>query len=192
MPIFKPGRKDTRHKKNAVNQAYPSDPDLLMLRDAAIDERNAIALYLEAARESNRQKLFLSTAEDEMHHYAELMQAICRLDPVQAAYLKAEDLTLLTMVRAPKTKIKVNNPPAASESGLPSVPDEQDMRAVRYLTRGLGDELGAVNKYQRYMNQAQHDFVCDLFGHIMNEEKEHVAQFTAALFDITEEPLPPE
>jgi rubrerythrin len=56
----------------------------------------------------------------------------------------------------------------------------------------IEDELKAINKYQRYMNEACHPEVKTLFCHIMNEEKEHVAEFTKALFCLTHEPLPPE
>ena len=48
------------------------------------------------------------------------------------------------------------------------------------------------NKYQRYMNDAEEPRVKELFCHLMNEEKEHVAEFTAALFRLTHEPLPEE
>lgn len=186
-------RKPSNSKPGNVNNAqYASDPDLLLLRDAAADERNAIALYLEAAMETGLDDLFLDAAEDEMRHYVETMQAISRLDPVQARLLKEEKLTDLTMVRRlNKTKwngYKVDD----DDEVIPSVPSKEDMRSIRYLTRGLSDELHAINKYQRYMLEAEHGFVRDLFGHLMNEEKEHVAEFTAALYNITDEPLPPE
>jgi rubrerythrin len=39
------------------------------------------------------------------------------------------------------------------------------------------------------MNEAQEDQVKEHFCELMNEEKEHVAEFTAALFELTHEPL---
>ena len=42
------------------------------------------------------------------------------------------------------------------------------------------------------MNDAEEPRVKELFCHLMNEEKEHVAEFTAALFRLTHEPLPEE
>jgi rubrerythrin len=39
------------------------------------------------------------------------------------------------------------------------------------------------------MNEAEDARVKDHFCMLMNEEKEHVAEFTAALFELTHEPL---
>lgn len=170
----------------------PNHPDLLLLRDAAADERNAIAFYLEAARASCMPRLFLDVAEDEMEHYVELMREISRLDPVQAKTLSDEGLDMLLMTRPlfkPKTKAALA-PEADDVKVVP--PDREDMPTVQLLTRALTDELQATNKYQRYMEMAEEGSVQRLFCHIMNEEKEHIAEFTGALFELTHEPLPPE
>ncbi|SMC72611.1 ferritin-like domain-containing protein [Sporomusa malonica] len=171
----------------------PSSPDLLLLRDAAADERNAIAFYLDAARSSCTPHLFLDVAEDEMHHYVETMREISRLDPVQADLLSEAGLDMLVMTRPlfkPKAKV------IAKEAGTNDVqvilPDRKEMPTVNLLTKALSDEFLAVNKYQRYMLDAENAEVQMLFCHLMNEEKEHIAEFTAALFELTHEPLPPE
>ena len=65
-----------------------------------------------------------------------------------------------------------------------------DLPAVQYITKAIQDELHAINKYQRYMNAENP--ALRAFCHLMNEEKEHVAEFTAALFRLTHEPLPEE
>ena len=57
--------------------------DLYLLRDAAVDERGAIADYHLRA-ETCLDEIFLDVAEDEMEHYAETMRLISWLDPVQA------------------------------------------------------------------------------------------------------------
>ena len=70
-------------------------------------------------------------------------------------------------------------------------PGQKDLPAVHHR-RPYKDELHAINKYQRYMNDAEEPHVKELFAILMNEEKEHVAEFTAALFRLTHEPLPEE
>ncbi|SDE21906.1 ferritin family protein [Sporomusa acidovorans] len=200
MSLFRASKKLSKAKVMAEAQSAcltedcPNHPDLLLLRDAAADERTAIAFYLEAARSSCMPRLFLDVAEDEMEHYIELMREISRLDPVQAQMLRDEGLDVLLMTRPlfkPKTKAAI-----AKESEAEDVqvvpPDRKDMPTVALLTRALTDELQAINKYQQYMEDAEDPEVQQLFCHIMNEEKEHIAEFTAALFELTHEPLPEE
>lgn len=172
----------------------PDHPDLYLLRDAAADERGAIADYLECALKTCLDEVFLDVAEDEMHHYVELMRLISRLDPVQAEMLEEEDLDFLVMNRAfaCKPKCEKHKPIQEEQDVEVILPDKEDMPAIRCLTKAIQDELHAINKYQKYMDQAENPCVKQLFCHIMNEEKEHVAEFTAALFEITREPLPEE
>ena len=172
-----------------ISDDCPDHPDLLLLRDAAADERTAIAFYLEAARNSCLPGLFLDVAEDEMHHFVELTRQISRLDPVQARWFRDQGLNTLIMTR-PESRPKLK--PLSTIEPTVSLPDRKEMPTVNFLTRAINDELLAINKYQRYMQTAEDPEVKRLFCHLMNEEKEHVAQFTAALFEITDEPLPPE
>ena len=65
-------------------------------------------------------------------------------------------------------------------------PGKKDLPAVQCITKAIQDELHAINKYQRYMNDAEEPALRS-FCHLMNEEKEHVAEFTAALFRLTHE-----
>ena len=186
------------------NDECPNNPDLLLLRDAAADERSAILDYLNSAKDNCFEELFLDVAEDEMHHYLEIMREIVRLDPVQAEMFREVNLDIPTMIRPVKNNNKQNNwkykytPVAVAaaeeeeEDVVVALPSESDMAALCHLTNGLVGELNAINKYQRYMNEACDPRVKQLFCHLMNEEKEHVAEFTAAIFDITGEPLPPE
>ncbi|MDF2875809.1 MAG: hypothetical protein K0R22_2492 [Sporomusa sp.] len=171
-------------------EVCPSDPDLLLLRDAAADERNAIAFYLDAARNSCTPQLFLDVAEDEMEHYVEIMREISRLDPVQAALLSEAGLDTLVMSRPLfQSKSKTAKEIALKDTQV-ILPDKKEMPTVHLLTRALNDEFLATNKYQRYMLTAENTEVQILFCHLMNEEKKHIAEFTAALFEITNEPLP--
>lgn len=191
--------------KPAVYPAYPSTtncdcpdhPDLILLRDAAKDEREAIAFYLASALDLPEQsEVFLDATEDEMQHFVETMQQIARLDPVQADMLKEHDLDILTLSRArPQAKWNYTPPAIVTEEDddiVVTPPARRDLPAINALTRALAGELEAANKYQQYMNSAEDDDVKELFCHLMNEEKEHIAEFTAALYELTQEPLPEE
>lgn len=197
MSLFRASRKPSKAKAVAEAQGAcltedcPNHPDLLLLRDAAADERTAIAFYLEAARTSCMPRLFLDVAADEMEHFIELMREISRLDPVQARIFREEGLDVLLMTRPLfKSKTKAANAKNCEEKDNQVVPpDCKDMPTIALLTKALSDELQAANKYQRYMAEAEDPEVQQLFCHIMNDEKEHIAKFTAALFELTNEPL---
>lgn len=168
----------------------PNHPDLYLLRDAAADERGAIADYLSCALDTCLDEVFLDAAEDEMQHYVETMRLISLYDPVQAEMLEEEGLDALVMARlAGRPKWTIANQAQEEEDVQVVPPNKKDMPAVRCLTKAIQDELHAINKYQKYMNEAQEDQVKEHFCELMNEEKEHVAEFTAALFKITHEPL---
>lgn len=192
MALFRAYKKSPKNKVLAETdtagtaEACPNHPDLLLLRDAAADERNAIAFYLEAARDSCVCQLFLDIAADEMRHFAELMQMVSCLDPVQAQIFSEAGLD--TLVTAHPLRPKNKNKKVDDPQGI--LPDRKDMVTVNFLTRAIVDELQAINKYQRYMQAAESPAVARLFCRIMNEEKEHLAEFTAALFELTNEPLP--
>ncbi|WP_378953171.1 hypothetical protein [Pelosinus sp. sgz500959] len=168
----------------------PNHPDLYLLRDAAADERGAIADYLTCAAETCLDEVFLNVVKDEMQHYVETMRLISLFDPVQAEMLEEEDLDFLTMKRQvsrPKWVCPQNIQQEQDVQVIP--PNKKDLPAIRCLTKAIQDELHAINKYQHYMNQAKDHRVKEHFCTLMNDEKEHVAEFTAALFELTDEPL---
>lgn len=170
----------------------PNHPDLCLLRDAAADERGAIADYLTCAFETCLHEVFLDVVEDEMRHFLETMQLISIFDPVQAERLEDEGLDALVMKR-PMAKPWMKQKNCKEAEDVQVVPPcKKDMPAIRCLTRAIQGELHAINKYQRYMNEAEDTRVKEHFCELMNEEKEHVAEFTAALFKLTHEPLPEE
>lgn len=171
----------------------PDDCDLYLLRDAAADERNAIAFYLRAAHTTCLEQLFLDVAEDEMQHFIKTMQLVSMLDPVQAEMFEEVGLdSLVSPTRLNKKQVKwqMTQKPAEDVEVVPPALDEMD--TVDILTKAIDGELKAANKYQEYMLKAEHPEVRDLFCELMNEEKEHIAEFTKALWCITHEPLPPE
>lgn len=173
------------------DEECPNHPDLYLLRDAAADERGAIADYLECASVSCSREVFLHVTEEEMEHYIETMRLISLLDPVQADMLEEEGLDFLVTKRhMGKSKWKhMNSEEKEEEESQIEVPDKKDSERIRCLTEAIKGELQAVNKYQRYMNQAKEEVVKKHFCDLMNDEKEHVAEFTAALFQLTHEPV---
>lgn len=170
----------------------PDDPCLLLLRDAAIAEREAILFYLEAAAMlcGDLQQLFLDTAADEMEHFVIIMRRIACLDPVQAEALDEVGLDSLLPRRAMLPKWATGWQPACAVS--PPVETEADMTAVCLLTKALTSEFAAINTYQKAMTKTEDDFCGRLFCRLMNDEKEHVASFVAALYCQTGEPPPEE
>ncbi|SDF78261.1 ferritin-like domain-containing protein [Sporolituus thermophilus] len=169
----------------------PNHPDLYLLRDAAADERGAIADYLTCAAETCLE-IFLDVAEDEMRHYVETMRLISLFDPVQAEMLEEQDLDFLVMKRPGKPKWPPTKKAQYKQDVEVVSPNKKDLPAIHCLTKAIQDELHAINKYQRYMNEAEDPRVKNHFCELMNDEKEHVAEFTAALFKLTHEPLPEE
>ncbi|KYZ77382.1 hypothetical protein AXX12_04485 [Anaerosporomusa subterranea] len=175
------------------NEECPNHPDLLLLREAAADERTAAAFYLRAAHQTCLDRLFLDVAEDEMQHFMEIMQLVSCLDPIQAEIFEEKCLPFLTMPRHPKHKQAKWQPPEPKddiEDATISPPAPDELETVDLLTKSIVGELMAINKYQCFMLKAACPEVKELFCHLMNEEKEHLAEFIKALFCITHEPLP--
>ena len=195
LPTVSDSPEEEERAKSSLNSDdCPCHPDLLLLRDAAIDERNAILEYLTAAHDCCLPELFLHTAQDEMGHYFETLRQINRLDPIQAEAFREVGLDMLITNRM-ANNCKKNTPIAAvqqAEAALAGLPPERRMPTIAALTQALAGEFAAANKYQRYMCEAKDPRVQALFCHLMNDEKGHIAEFTAALFDMTQEPLAPE
>ncbi|HWQ61714.1 MAG TPA: hypothetical protein VN521_05340, partial [Negativicutes bacterium] len=160
----------------------------------AIAEREAILFYLEAAAIlcGDLRRLFLDTAADEMEHFAMTMRHIAALDPVQAEALEEVGLDSLLPRRAMTPKWAVGwqpDCPGPLEETEMAVPQpESGATAVCLLTKALTGELEAINTYQKSMLKAEDSACCRHFCHLMNDEKEHVASFTLALYEQTGEP----
>ena len=197
LPPLEEQEEEDRAKCCLDPDECPCHPDLILLRDAAIDERNAILEYLTAAHDCYLPELFLHTAQDEMRHFFQTMRQINRLDPIQAEAFREVGLDMLTTSRLTANNKKKTASPVASasvqqaEAALSALPCERRMPTIAALTQALTGELAAINKYQCYMCKAKDPQVQTLFCQLMNDEKEHVAEFTAALFDMTQEPLTP-
>lgn len=189
------------HHDGHHEECCPDDPCLIMLRDAAIAEREAILFYLEAAAMlcGDLRRLFLDTAEDEMRHFVMTMRHISALDSDQAQALEEVGLDDLLMQRGMAPKWAAGWQPdcacpmEAETMAAPMPPEhepENGLTPVCLLTKALTGELEAINKYQKYMEKACDPACCRHFCHLMNDEKEHVASFIAALYDLTGEPPP--
>lgn len=189
MAYAKKKSRQSAEADRKCNNACPDNPDLLLLRDAAVDERETIAFYLRAAKELPVfADLFTEIAEDEMQHYIITMRHICMLDPIQAEEMKEAGLEELAMMPRMPAKWEKNSSKCKKEDTL----SEKTLETVQYLTDALIGELLAANKYQTYMKKAEVESNKRLFCHLMNDEKEHIAEFTAALYEITGEPSLPE
>lgn len=188
----------------APEELCPDNPCLILLRKAAIAEREDILFYLEAAAAvcGELRALFLEAAADEMRHFVMTMRHIAALDPVQAEYLEEEGLDVLLPRRGMQPKWAMGWHPSChcphpvmeeeeedeEEVMVDEFPPEHDMEAICLLTKALVRELEGTNMYQDFMEESCDPMCCHHFCHLMNEEKRHVAAWIAALYDLTDEP----
>jgi len=159
------------------NESCPTDPDLLLLRQNAKGEREAIAFYLRAASKTSGPlcQLFLDTARDEMIHFKKLMILLAKYDPIQAQAFEEVGINLPDELRkAPSSKY---------------CPEDR-LEIIDLLTKSITDELAAINMYQESYKEARHDDVKALFCNNGNDEKHHVAEFWKALIVFTKEAVP--
>lgn len=199
---------------------HVANPDLIFLRDDLADEVGAIVGYLECAREVKDRRLsrrFREIARDEEGHYAQLLQMIASLDPVQAEELSKQELSLLAtmgykpqpMPGMPGMQAMPGMPRVPGMQGLPAgnmscptcpqhakYPAEEDEeeqlkrhyrpfdRDLECLRNALRDELHAINAYQRQIAATHNTAIQNLLTPIMNQEKEHVAEFTKLLLEL--------
>jgi rubrerythrin len=158
------------------NECCPTDPDLLLLRKNAKDEREAIAFYLKSASNTTEPlcELFLDTARDEMKHFRNLMALVAKYDPIQArAFDKLEIDLSINEFRQTQT--------AANYCS------KSRQEIIDILTKSISGELEAINSYQESYEKACHDDVKNLFCNNGNDEKMHAAEFWEALMFFTKE-----
>jgi len=62
-------------------------------------------------------------------------------------------------------------------------------RDLKNLREDLIGELGAINQYQEHIDEADNEEIKKVLTHVMNDEKEHVAELTKLLreLDTTQE-----
>jgi len=156
------------------NESCPTDPDLLLIRQNAKGERQAIAFYLRASSMTRGSlcQLFLDTARDEMMHFRKSMIILAKYDPQQAQAFENVGINLPDELR--KNQSSTNCP-------------HDKLEIIDLLTKAITDELEAINMYQESYEKASHDDVKALFCSNANDEKVHVAEFWKALMVFTKE-----
>ena len=90
-----------------------------------------------------------------MEHYAETMRLISWLDPVQVKCSRGKSSRRAgneTADGQAEMGYRQKSPEAA-DVAVP--PGQKDLPAVQCITKAIQDELHAINKYQRYMNDAE-------------------------------------
>lgn len=186
---------DNGDEDHGHHECCTANPCLIMLRDAAKAEREAILFYLQAASMvcGDLRELFLGVARDEMEHFVMTMRHVSSLDPVQAEAFEDEGLDMLVPRRANTPKWVKGWHPACMpemepEECIPDMSPDHDLPAVCLLTKAIADELADINTYQEFMSASESEACCRHFCHLMNDEKRHVAEFTAALYQLTGEP----
>lgn len=159
------------------DELCPTDSDLLLLRQNAKGEREAIAFYLRAAARTNGplSQLFLDTARDEMIHFRKSMILLAKYDPMQAQAFE---------------EVGINLPDELRKTQSSKYCPEDRLEIIDLLTEAIADELEAINMYQESYVEASHDDVKALFCNSANDEKVHVAEFWKALMVFTKENAP--
>jgi len=61
-----------------------------------------------------------------------------------------------------------------------------NLKDLKNLREDLIGELEAINQYQKHIEETQNQKIKELLTHILNEEKEHVAEIIKLLKDIDE------
>lgn len=185
-------KKKARHSTEAtkINNLYPENPDLLLLRDAAANERETIAFYLKVSQDIPAlADLFNEIAKDEMQHYVMIMRHICMLDPIQAQEMKEVGREELAIMPRFSDQHELNAAERTFEYALSE--SEKNSEGMQYLTDALIEEFLVANKYHTYLKKAEVENNKRLFCWLLNDEKKHIAEFTANLFDFTGEPIAP-
>jgi len=55
---------------------------------------------------------------------------------------------------------------------------------LKNLREDLIGELGAINQYQEHINEVDDEEIKKVLTHVMNDEKEHVAELTKLLQEL--------
>ena len=149
----------------------PTDPDLILLRKAAISERKGIYHYLCAAEKTSGPicKLFTELAQDEMIHFRRSMALLAKYDSIQdCAFNDA----------------CINLPPADSFRKSKNC---CALEVIEILTKSITGELEDINMYQEFYLCAKHNDVKIHFCETGNDEKIHLARLWKAIMSFTNE-----
>jgi rubrerythrin len=178
------------------NSQFISDPVLYFLREDIADELGAIVGYLECAdlaKDYRIGSLFREIANDEMEHFIRLMGALAQNDSVQAEEFQKTGFSEVLMGTQGTNPYGIGYPFQCQACLKPEkrrhdYNDKRvymaDDRMVECLQNSIRDELKAINAYQRQLKETSNPAIQNLLTVIMNQEKEHVSEFTKLFYAI--------
>lgn len=167
------------------NGNFTDEPDLLLLRECLAQEIGSVIGYTEIAvlvKDYRIGKIFRQVANDELNHFANILQLITGFDPTQAEALKKQELMIMTAgseeVCPYRSENSKNYRPDAKKGFYPDDP------IWDFLQNAIKDELLSINAYQKQVPVTKNPTIQGLFINIMNKEKEHFVTFTKIFYEV--------
>ena len=166
---------------------YNGDPDLIILRECMAEEMGSVVGYLECAeiiRDYRIEKVFRGAANDELSHFAGLLQLLTGLDQGQAAEMKKQELAILTA--ASDGICPYHSDKASFKSHKGDYKKEYSPNELLWdmLRNAIKDELYSMNAYQRQIQTVTNPMVQSVLIRLMNQEKEHFVAFTKLFYEV--------
>jgi len=162
-------------------------PEQLLVRELMAEEIGSVIGYLECAellRDHRMAKTFRKIANEELSHFASLLQLLTGLDQEQAAEMKKQDMAILTAATesfCPFHGTKTSFRYPRGESKREIHPDDPVWDILRNAIR---DELYAINAYQKQLETASIPAVQGVLAHLRRQEKEHFVTFTQLFYEV--------
>ncbi len=185
------------------NSQFISDPVLYLLREDIADELGAIVGYLECAdlvKDYRISSVFREAAHDEKEHFIRLMGVLAQMDSFQAQEFQRAGFSEFSNGNGSSIPFS-SNPfgtgfPFQCQACLKPERHRHDSnekrmymaddRTMECLQNAIRDELKAINAYQRQLKETTNPVIQNVLTLIMNQEKEHVSEFTklfCAIYD---------
>lgn len=158
----------------------------LIVRELMAEEIGSVIGYLECAeiiRDYRMAKIFRKIANEELSHFASLLQLLTGLDPEQAAEMKKQEMAILTAANEnfyPNHGEKATSRHSRGESKREFNPDEPVWEMLR---NAIKDELYSINAYQKQLEMASIPVVQGVLAHLQHQEKEHFVTFTQLFYE---------
>ena len=136
----------------AETDRCPNHPDLYLLR-TPLRTGGARSPTTWLARPKLVDEIFLDVAEDEMEHYAETMRLISLIRSSRNARRRS---SRRAGNETADRQAEMGYPPKKPRSGgCRGPPGKKICPPFNHHLKAIQDELHAINKYQRYMNDAE-------------------------------------
>ncbi len=185
------------------NSQFISDPVLYFLREDIADELGAIVGYLECAdlvKDYRISSIFREVANDEKEHFIRLMGILAQMDPFQAKEFQRAGFSEVLSGNESANPFSTNPYGAGFPFQCQTClkPERRrhdynekrmymaDDRTMECLQNAIRDELKAINAYQKQLKETANPAIQNSLTLIMNQEKEHVSEFTklfCAIYD---------